>query len=161
MKFFLNSDTTGYLRNLESEFSESTNAIRVELNRFEEAGLLHSRKFKNKKYYKANTKHPLFNDINSILMKYTGLDQIIERVLSKLGNLYKVYVTGDFARGINSALIDLVIVCENIDRQYLNKLITKAENLIKRKIRYVIFNSIEFGEFSKNKSKSELLLLWE
>jgi len=41
-KFFLNGSTRAHLRGLESEFGESTNAIRVELNRFEGAGLLHS-----------------------------------------------------------------------------------------------------------------------
>ena len=40
LKFFLNSNTTSYLRSLESEFGESTNAIRVELNRLENAGML-------------------------------------------------------------------------------------------------------------------------
>ena len=39
-KFFLNKDTTGYLRSLEAEFAESSNAIRVELNRLEAADLL-------------------------------------------------------------------------------------------------------------------------
>ena len=38
LKFFLNSNTKSYLRNLEQEFGESTNAIRVELNRLEGAG---------------------------------------------------------------------------------------------------------------------------
>ena len=33
LKFFLNSSTSSYLRDLESEFGESTNAIRLELNR--------------------------------------------------------------------------------------------------------------------------------
>ena len=40
LKFFLNSETKSYLRNLEQEFGESTNGIRVELNRLEGAGLL-------------------------------------------------------------------------------------------------------------------------
>jgi len=39
-KFFLNSSTKAHLRGLESEFGESSNAIRVELNRLEGAGLL-------------------------------------------------------------------------------------------------------------------------
>ena len=47
-KFFLNSSTKAHLRGLESEFGESTNAIRLELNRFEEAGLLHSLRDGNK-----------------------------------------------------------------------------------------------------------------
>jgi len=42
LKFFLNSNATSYLRGLESEFGESTNSIRIELNRFEEAGMLTS-----------------------------------------------------------------------------------------------------------------------
>ena len=42
LKFFLNSNNKAYLRNLEEEFGESTNAIRIELNRFEQAGMLTS-----------------------------------------------------------------------------------------------------------------------
>ena len=49
-KFFLNSSTKAHLRGLESEFGESSNAIRLELNRFEDAGLLHSLRDGNKKY---------------------------------------------------------------------------------------------------------------
>jgi len=60
LKFFLNSSTSSYLRDLESEFGESTNAIRLELNRFEQAGLLSSASIGNKKMFSANTQHPLF-----------------------------------------------------------------------------------------------------
>ena len=42
LKFFLNSKATSYLRGLESEFGESSNGIRIELNRFEKAGMLSS-----------------------------------------------------------------------------------------------------------------------
>ncbi len=58
-KFFLNSSTRAHLRGLESEFGESSNGIRIELNRFEEAGLLHSLRDGNKKVYQANSGHPL------------------------------------------------------------------------------------------------------
>ena len=161
MKFFLNSNSTGYLRNLENEFSESTNAIRIELNRFEDAGLLYSEKQQNKKLYKANTSHPLFKDINSILMKYTGLDAIIETVIEKLGELNEVYVTGDFARGLDSNVVDLIFVCEKVNRPYLSKLVTTAETLIKRKIKYVVLNEVEFDDYKMNLSGQKLLLLWK
>ncbi|MEO1808004.1 MAG: ArsR family transcriptional regulator, partial [Bacteroidota bacterium] len=72
LKFFLNSKTTSYLRNLESEFGESTNAIRVELNKFEKAGMLNSKMEGNKKMFRANIQHPLFKEIHSIVMKYVG-----------------------------------------------------------------------------------------
>ena len=41
LKFFLNSSTKAYLRGLEAEFGESTKAIRLELNRFEQIGRAH------------------------------------------------------------------------------------------------------------------------
>ena len=53
-KFFLNSSTKAHLRGLESEFGESSNAIRLELNRFEAAGLLYSLREGNKKVFQAN-----------------------------------------------------------------------------------------------------------
>ena len=42
LKFFLNPGTSAYLRGLAEEFGESTNGVRVELNRLSEAGLLES-----------------------------------------------------------------------------------------------------------------------
>lgn len=161
MKFFLNSNSKSYLRNLETEFGESTNSIRVELNRFEKAGLLKTEVNGNKKLFRANINHPLYSEINSILMKQIGFDQIIERVVQKLGNLDKVYVTGDFAKGKDNPIIDLIFVGENINGEYLIKLIGKTESLIRKKIRYVLFEDQEFKEFLKSQKESELLILWK
>lgn len=143
LKFFLNSKTSSYLRNLEAEFGESTNSIRLELNKFEEAGLLKTSTNGNKKVFKANTKHPMFSDIQNILMKYTGIDKIVEQVINRLGNVEMVYIVGDLAKGMDSPIIDLVFVGE-IDKNYLLNLTEKAEKLINKKVRFVIFGSTEF-----------------
>ena len=161
LKFFLNSDTTAYLRSLEPEFDESTNAIRQELNRFEEAGLLTADKKGNKKVYHANTGHPLFPEINSLLMKYVGIDQVIEKVVKKLGKLNAVYLVGELAKGKDSPIIDLWFVGEDIDKNYLLELVEKVEEILERKLRYIIINSKELQNFLKTKNKNELLLLWE
>jgi predicted nucleotidyltransferase len=157
LKFFLNSNTSSYLRNLENEFGESSNAIRLELNKFEEAGLLTTSANGNKKVFKANIKHPMFTDIQNILMKYTGLDKIIEHVVEKLGNVEKVYLVGDLAKGINSPMIDLVIIGE-VNKSYLINLIDKAEKLVHKKIRYVVYHSSELN--GQLKHKYEYLLIW-
>lgn len=158
LKFFLNSQTKSYLRNLEAEFGESTNAIRVELNRFEEAGLLQTEVSGKKKFYKANTLHPLFADINSILRKIVGIDKLIESVVTQVGDLEKAYITGDFARGIDSQIIDLVLVGKNLNTSFIEGLVTKAGALITRKIRYLILTSEQMNDFFKNKP---VLLIWE
>ncbi|MFY7732929.1 MAG: ArsR family transcriptional regulator [Bacteroidia bacterium] len=160
LKFFLNSNNRDYLRSLESEFGDSSNSIRQELNKLEAAGLLLSNSNGNKKIFNANIKHPLFPEINSILMKFTGLDQLLIHVINQLGDLNEVYLIGDLGRGIDSELIDLVFV-GNINREYLNKLIEKSEKHIKKKIRYVLYSIQEFS-IKKNKIISPHdLLLWK
>ena len=161
MKFFLNSNSRSYLRQLEYEFGESTNAIRLELNRFEKAGFLRMSTSGNKKFFQANTDHPLFKDINSILLKYVGFDQIVEKVITKLGNLRCAYIVGEFARGNDNHVIDLVLVCDGIDTEYLSRLIERVEKLIKRRIRYIIFNEGEFRDYATNLGSHEVLLLWK
>lgn len=143
LKFFLNVQNKAYLRNLETEFGESSNGIRVELNKFEEAGLLVSSAEGNKKIFSANTRHPMFEDIRNILMKYTGVDKIVEQVIQKLGNVEAVYLVGELARGLDNPIIDLVIVGE-IDKNYLLKLTERAEQLIQKKVRFVSFTKNEF-----------------
>lgn len=161
LKFFLNSNSRSYLRNLETEFGESTNSIRLELNKFEQAGLLSSELEGNKKYFKANTQHPLFKDIHNILLKHIGFDEIIEKVIKKLGNLEIVYVSGGFAKGNDTQIIDLIFVGDNINKEYLIRLVDKTEILIKRKIRCIVFTNAEFEAFIENQNLSELLILWK
>jgi len=85
LKFFLNPRSSAYLRELAEEFGESSNAVRLELNRFEQAGLLKSEAKGNKKLFRANVMHPLYKDINSIIRKTIGIDQIVDEVVARLG----------------------------------------------------------------------------
>ncbi len=160
LKFFLNANTFSYLRNLESEFGESSNGIRVELNKMEQAGLLNSNTKGNKKLFRANRNHPLFEDIQNILMKYTGLDYIIDHVVTKLGNVDKVYLTGELSKGVDSKIINLIIVGNNLNREYLDKLITRAEELTRKHIQYTIQNETEYQISSKGPLNTDLFLLW-
>jgi hypothetical protein len=155
----LNSKTSSYLRNLETEFGESTNSIRLELNKFEDAGLLKTSTSGNKKVFKANTKHPMFVDIQNILMKYTGLDKIIEQVVSRLGNVEEVYLVGELAKGIDSPIIDLILVGD-IDKNYLLNLTEKAEKLINKKVRFVVYTAQE-SSLNKILLETHHLLIWE
>jgi len=155
LKFFLNSNNNSYLRELASDFNESTNSIRLELKRFEKAGLLTSKMQSNKKLYKANKNHPLFEDIHNIILKYVGFDQIIEKVIVRIGDLHKVLVLGDIARGKNSNVVDLLFIGEKIDNQYLLKLINKAEKTINKEIRFLIMKKEEAYSFVQNENSDQ------
>lgn len=160
LRFFLNKHAEGYLRGLESEMGDSSNAIRVELNHLERSGLLTSFIRGNKKYFKANADHPLFNDIQRILHKYLGIDQIVDNVVRRLGDVRKVWLTGQFARGQDGPVIDLVLLGE-IDETYLVRLIQKSEKLVSRRIRYLVFEHDEaLAASGVLDSKEDHLLIW-
>ena len=57
--------------------------------------------------------------------------------------------------------IDLWLVGTNIDKNYLLKIVEKAEKGIKRKIRYLILKEEELEDFIIEKKEEELLLLWK
>jgi hypothetical protein len=161
LKFFLNINSTGYLRSLEPEFGESTNAIRQELNRFEAAGLLQTVLEGNKKIYRANITHPLFTDINRLVRKYIGVDDIVEQVISHLGKPEAVYLSGDLAMGNNSRLVELIVVGDHIDQEFLNQGCAKAEKLITRKIQASILTIDDFNKQKDVLLQKKLLLLWK
>lgn len=153
----MNPGSKAYLRGLAEEFGESTNAVRIELNRFEEAGMLSSVNVGNKKVFTANAEYPLFGEIRNILLKYTGLQDVIDQVIEELGDLNRVYLTGDLAMGKSSEVVSLILV-GNPDKNYLLQLINKVEELIPKKIQYLIYSKDEAK--SLNLANEKTLLLW-
>ncbi|MBD3224045.1 MAG: ArsR family transcriptional regulator [Caldithrix sp.] len=161
MKFFLNPDNTGYLRQLAEEFGESTNAIRLELNKLSEARIIQSNMQGRNKIYRANTGHPLFKDIRNIVLKSTGIDKVISDILRKLGDVELAFIRGDYALGKDSGLIDLVIVGSNVNMDEVERVRKKTERLIDRKISTLVLNTEEYQTLQNNFKGSPCLVLLE
>ena len=160
LKFFLNSKNTAYLRSLEDEFGESTNAIRIELNKFEKSGFLNSFAEGNKKVFTVNTLHPLYADLNKIILKMVGLEYVIDYIIQRIGDLDKVYLVGNLSKGQNTNIIDLVLVGNNLNKTFLIEQIEKAEKKINKKIRYILYSSEEFDLNKIQEPGMHPLLLW-
>lgn len=137
---------------------ESTNGIRQELNRFEDAKLLESKTEQNKKLYQANTKHPYFKDMHRLLLKYVGIEEIVDSVVKHIGELESGYIINDFAQGNPGNILDLLLVGNSFDYDYLNFLIRKAEENVTFKIRYIAVSAEEATKYIPDKSKT--LLVW-
>lgn len=157
VKFFLNPATSAYLRELSEEFGESTNGIRVELNRMAKAGILETEPRGKMVLYRAKQTHPLYKEISGLVAKYMGLDKIVEDIVAKLGRLESAYITGDYAKGKDTGIVDLVLVGD-IDKSYLILLIEKAEKLINRKIRFLALMPEEAEQIL---NKPGAVLIWQ
>ena len=134
VKFFINSANHGYLRGLSQEMHESTNSIRKELNNLEEAGYLLKVADQNRISYKANSRHPLFKTLKKIIFQHVGFDSIITMVLDRMGAVKKIVVIGDYAKGIDSGSIEVIILGDNLNLDYIEQLALKIEKKIKRKV---------------------------
>jgi DNA-binding transcriptional ArsR family regulator len=160
LKFFLNPENSGYLRQLSAEFDESSNGVRVELNKLEDAKVITSEKLGRNKVYKANKKHPLFADIRNIILKSSGIQSVIDNILQNLGRLEAAYITGDYAKGVDSGVIDLIVVGEEINQAELDRVSTKTEKLIERKIRVLKLSTAEFAKLQTKFEADGLLHLF-
>jgi hypothetical protein len=129
------------MRGLADEMHESTNAIRKELNNLSEAGYLNKETIQNRVSYKANSKHPLFATLQKIIHQHIGLESLVSIVLERMGNVKKIVVIGDYANGNDTGIIDVVLVGENLNSDYILKLASKIEYEIKRKVNFTILPS--------------------
>ncbi|MBI9084493.1 MAG: winged helix-turn-helix transcriptional regulator [Desulfobacterales bacterium] len=159
-RFFFNPLTRAYLRELAKEFDLSTNAVREELNQLKQTRLLVSQKEGRQVFYSANPDHPLFPELKSMVAKVMGIDQVIDSIVIRLGNLEKAYLIDDYAEGKDTGIIDLLLVGD-IDQYHLNDLTRKTERYIKRKIRSIVLNKKEFDDFHKNLESRPHMLIWE
>jgi predicted DNA-binding transcriptional regulator len=160
MRFFFNPDARSYLRELAKEFGVSTNTVREELNQLTKTELLQCRKEGRQVVYAANPRHPLFPELQSMVNKVMGIDQVLDSIVTRLGNLEQAYLMDDYAEGKDTGIIDLLLV-GRIDEYHLNDLSRKTERYIKRKIRSLVLSKDEFDQLKPRLQNRPRLLIWE
>lgn len=159
LKFFSNTRSSAHLRGLAKEMHESTNAVRLELNKLSKAGFLVSYGEGNTIQYKANEKHPLFPELNSLVRKYLGIDKIVENIVHQIGEIRFALITGDYAEGKDSGTIDLLIVGA-VDPERLQYWVQKTEALIKRKVSTTVVDEASFAQQKKIGLLESAIVLW-
>ena len=155
IKFFVSQANRGYLNGLATEMGESTNSIRKELNHLHDAGYLQKEKSNNKIQYKANTKHPMFSVLQKVILKHLGLEDAVEIVLERMGDVEQIILIGNYAKGIDSGKIEIIIVGQDLNTSYVKNLEEKLEMLISRKVSFFLsanhkLNANELILFNKN-----------
>ncbi len=133
LKFFSYANS-GYLRSLAKDFDESTNSVRVELNRLTEAGLLLAADEGKTKVYRANEFHPFFKEIQAMVSKFLGLDELVEKIVKRMGEVQSAYIVGDYAKGLDSGTVDVILIGKDLDETYLDFILEKTYEKVNRKV---------------------------
>ena len=82
----------------------------MELNRLSDAKIISAENVGRTIEYQANLEHFLFNELQPLVRKYAGVDKLVETLIKKLGDVKTAYLVGDYARGIDSGLIDIILI---------------------------------------------------
>jgi len=138
IKFFVSQANSGYLNGLANEMGESTNGIRKELNHLYDAGYINKVKVNNKVEYKANTEHPLFDVLRKVVLKHLGLEDLVETVLERMGDIDQIILIGDYAKGNDSGFIEVFLIGKDLNMDYIANIENKLEKLINRKVSFYL-----------------------
>ena len=101
----------------------------------------------------------MFQEIQSLIQKYVGIDQIIDKLVYKLGKVDSAYLIGDYAQGVDSGLIDIILIGD-IDISELYKVSNKRNKSLKSKIRPLVITKNELGSLWDNLKMDQSLLIW-
>ncbi len=147
--FFEKSNDMFYVREITRLVKEEINAVRRELDRMLECGLLKSEQRANRLYYYLNKKYLYYQELQRIIIKTTGLGKKIRKFRRKLGNVSYVVFTGAFLNQekLNKDELDILVIGEVVLPE-LESLIKAEEKEFGREINYAVLETEEF-EFRK------------
>jgi predicted nucleotidyltransferase len=120
-------------------------AIRTELHKLTGLDLLRARKDGNRRYYKANVDHPLYNEIRGLVEKSVGYIGILCSALER-PDVSLAFVFGSYATGsaIGESDIDLFVVGK-ISLRTISKILSDIESRIHREVNVHVFTEEELS----------------
>lgn len=159
--FFGNPNEMYHVRGVVREIKEEINAVRRELTRLEEAGIIKKEPRGNRIYYWIREDYPMFGDLISIIAKETFLGGALVTNKSKLGKPSFVMFSGKFARQKprkRDDEVDILVVGEVILPE-LATLIRAEESRINHEVNYTVMSRDEFDFRKKRRDPFILSIL--
>lgn len=59
---------------------------------------------------------------------------MVETIVKRIGDVQKIILIGDYAKGIDSGLIEVLLIANDINLEYIYELEKKLKNKIGRKV---------------------------
>jgi predicted nucleotidyltransferase len=147
-----------------SELSEA--AVRQELGKLVHLDLVRLRKDGNRVYYSANRSHPLYHEIHSIVLKTTGLVDVLADALADL-RVETAFVFGSIAEGEATSDSDVdILIIGRIGLMEVSKLLSGVSERLEREINPIVMSREEYigrirtdDHFANNVIKGDRLFI--
>ena len=144
--FFSKPDEMFYVREITRATKEEINAVRRELDRMLEYGLVRSEQRGNRLYYFLNKKYLFYQELQQMVAKSTGLGRKLLKAKAKLGTVDFIMFSGKFIRGVRPRQdeLDLLIIGDVVLPE-LQAMIKEEEAARGRELNYTVFSAEEFS----------------
>lgn len=149
--FYTHPENMYYVREITRETKEEINAVRRELDRMLECGILKSEQRGNRLYYSLNRKYIFHQELQQMVVKNTGLGKQLRKLRRKLGDVSFIMFSGRFIRGLapRQGEVDFLVVGDIVLPE-LELVVKEREQELGREINYAVLTDHEF-EFRKTR----------
>lgn len=134
---FGHPDRSFYTSEILRAVNSGTGAVERELKRLQSSGLVSVERIGNQKHYRANPDSPIFDELQSLVLKTVGLaDPLAEGLRAHADKLQAAFVFGSVAKGSDTATsdIDLLVIGDGLDYSDLYTALQGAESKLYRKV---------------------------
>jgi uncharacterized protein len=145
-----------HLRDLTRQSGMGLGTVQGELEKLGTADLIASRRDGNRRYFRANASHPLFPDLQQIVLKTAGLRDVLAAALARVPGVEVAFVFGSLAGGGGKAAsdVDLLVIGE-AGLRTLAPALRRAADRLGREINPVV---MPVAEFRKGRTRHPLLV---
>lgn len=134
-----------HVRELERRSGLAVSTVRQELKRLSSLDLLEALADGNRTYYRANKQHPLYSDICNIVLKTSGLVDVLREALGH-DQIRIAFVFGSTGREEEKACSDIdLMVIGSISLRHLSKCLSGVAERLGREINPHVLTVEEFG----------------
>ncbi|MBW2001822.1 MAG: nucleotidyltransferase domain-containing protein [Deltaproteobacteria bacterium] len=138
------SDSQLHVRDMERKTGLSVATVRQELQKLFRMQLVEAQRSGNRLYYRANKSHPLYTDIRNIVLKTSGMVDILRDALDKK-DVKIAFVFGSVASNQEGATSDVdLMVIGDVGLRTLSGWLPGVSEQIGREINPHVINENEF-----------------
>jgi predicted nucleotidyltransferase len=134
---FGHSDRSFYTSEIVRSVHSGTGAVERELSRLQRSGLVSVERIGNQKHYRANHQSPIFEELQSLVLKTVALTEPLKKSLQPYSDkINAAFVYGSVAKGTDTARsdIDLAVIGDELEYSELYTATQSAENILGRKV---------------------------
>ncbi len=133
-----------HVREIERRSGLNDSTLRQELRKLVRLDLVQSRRDSNRVYYRAKTESPLYPEIRNLVLKTSGLSDVLKSAL-KDKRIRVAFVFGSIARGEEKAGSDVdLMVIGQLGLRDLSRLLSGIEEKIGREVNPHVLREEEF-----------------